>query len=729
MKKVIRAILLIFLIGFLAAGIGVGGYVAYTISSADPIDPNKLYDSVSLNSYILDKDGNQVQTLHFGEDRDIVSIENIPANMKNAIIAIEDKTFYQHHGFNFKRMIGAVWNSIRGNGEISGTSTITQQLARNVYLPNIKSQRTVKRKLVEMYYAWRIENTLSKDEILEAYLNTVYFGYGAYGVGSAADTYFSKNVKDLSLTECAALAALPQAPDTYALLQNDEGDTQVAKGIYTNDASKDRRFLVLDLMAEQKYINQEDADEAKKDLEDFINPNLDKASSVNTYFCDYVISQVTKDLMETYGMEEDAAQQMVYTGGLQISSTLDTSIQNVIYNEFLNDYNFPWASETPQAAMVITDVNNGNIVAMMGGRNASGEHLFNRAVNPRQPGSSIKPLSVYSAALQKSADYAKDGKSFPFVTHDHDRQGTTGWGNYITAGSRVTDERMYFNGTVWPYNVTRRFSGRQTFRTALQQSINTCAVKIQLQVGDEYSINMLKNYGLTTVDEEGAVSDVNPAALALGAMTNGVTPLEMSLAYAAFANGGVRYEPICYTQVSDKDGKVLLESKKKGKQVLDEDVAWIMNDLLRSVVSRGIAYNAAISGVSVGGKTGTTNDQYDIWFDGFTPKYAAALWIGTDHNVQMSSMSGTAAALWSKIMSQFPNDGEYPEQPSSVVYQWGEYYTQGTQPSYQPQEATPKKKKETSTDTSLDGYTYIPSERYYIDDDDDDSGLDVNLND
>lgn len=657
------------------AGILAGvGYAFFVAATAAPIDPANIYEDMNNNSYIYDKNGELISTLHYTENREIVPIDEMPPNLKHAFIAIEDKTFYEHHGFNFKRMIGAIINALKGDEGIQGTSTITQQLARNVYLPNIKSQRSIKRKIIEMYYAWKIEQALTKDQILEAYLNAIYLGYGSYGVGTASDVYFSKKVEDLSLEECAALAALPQAPDTYALIEDRED------GMYSNDISKERRYMVLDLMAEQKYISKEDAENAKVPLDDFINPNLSKKNSINTYFCDYVIQEVIKDLEKKKDMTEEEATSLVYSGGLSIVTTLDSNIQNIVYEEFSNDYNFPWAEEEPQAAMVITEVRTGKVLAMMGGRDATGEHLYNRATNPRQPGSSIKPLSVYSAALQKSYECAKNGQPFPFSDYGIDKQGASGWGDYITAGSMVRDEKTYFNGELWPLNANRNFTGYQTFRTALQQSINTCAVKILMQVGIDYSINMVKLFGITTLVEDESVSDENPAALGLGAMTKGVTPLEMALAYATFPNGGVRNSAVCYTAVYDQSGNLLLKGESKETEVLNKGVAWIMTDVLQSSVSRGIAGNAYISGVSVGGKTGTTNDNYDIWFDGFTPKYAASLWIGTDNNYKMSALSSTAAALWSRIMRQIPDitEGEYPEMPSNVIRSGGEYYTNGT---------------------------------------------------
>ena len=716
--------------------------VVMTAAKVGKINEDSLYANIERSSILYDIDGTEIDTLHYSEDRKIVPIDEMPDDLKSAFIAIEDKTFYKHHGFNFRRMFGAVLSRLTGrSSSISGTSTITQQLARNVYLAEIKSQRSISRKLSEMYIAWRLENNLTKDQILEAYLNTIYLGYGNYGVGSAARTYFSKEVSDLDLAECAALAALPQAPDSYALITEDpEGNEEIrnityyslnevdeaaadeetaaddadaeeesgSTGFYANDLSKERRDLVLDLMAVQNYISSDEAEGAKVDVIDILSPSFEKNESAYTYFTDYVAGVVTNDLMEKYKISEEEAQRMVYTGGLQIHTTLRSDVQNAIYDEFQNDNNFPAAVDGSkvQASMVVTEVGTGYISGFVGGRDAEGSNLFNRAISPRQPGSSIKPLAVYGAALQKSFDYAAKNKTFDYTDYGFDKQGINYWGDYITASSVVVDEPLTINGEEWPQNFSKSYSGKQSLRTALQQSINTCAVKILWQVGLDYSVDLLEKYGLTTIetDTSAAANDVNPAALALGAMTYGVTPLEMSLAYAAFPNGGSVNTAVCYTDVTDSDGKTMLRGESKSTKVLDEGVASIMTDLLKSVVSRGIAGNAAISGVEVGGKTGTTNDTFDVWFDGFTPDYSAALWIGTDLNVEMLGSSAQAAALWSRIMRQVDGitEGKYREMPSDVIKVKGEYYTRGTEKNAGKYTGSSKKDKKSDNDSDND---------------------------
>lgn len=803
-------------------------YSFVIITKAPKIDPVNIYDNIQQSSVIYNDEGRAVDSAYYTQDRKICKYEDMPENLINAFVALEDKTFWKHHGFNWTRMIGAVFQSITGSGKISGTSTITQQLARNVYLPETMSTRSIKRKVLEMYYAAVIERKLSKKEIVEAYLNTIYLGFGNYGVEAASESYFGKKPKDLSLVQCASLAALPQAPDSYALVQMlgtgetpDDNDTIIKKRpnkYVANDESKNRRETCLALMKDQGYITEDQYNKAKgQKLTKFLNAQLSNKASKYSYFHEYLLDEVIQDLMEKYDYSKDKATDLVYTGGLNIYSTVDSHAQAMIVKEFNKDSNFPsiagystdgngniinsgggimlysyrnffngknefklksqeckvnedgsltiksgyrlniyntsagyslefkptyvneggklymynggyinipekyksmddndnlvisakffkkypdWiklgkntATITenaytlpektiePQASMVIVEVGTGKIKAMVGGRKQQGRQLYNRALNPRQSGSSIKPISVYSGALQKSYDLASEGKKFPFKDTGHDRQGSKYYGDYLTASSVIVDERMTFNGQTWPQNASNSFSGAVTMRKALQNSINVCAVKLELQVGAEYIADLVEKFGITTLDREGGTNDLNPAALALGGLTNGVIPLEMAQAYAAFPNGGVRQSSIAYTKVTDRNGKVLLTSKSESSKVLDEGVAFVMTDMLKSVVSQGIGSPAGISGVQAGGKTGTTSSEFDIWFDGFTPSYAAALWIGNDVNMQLTSMSGPAAALWGKIMNQIPKakKGHYKSQPSDVIHFNGEYYTKGTE--------------------------------------------------
>ena len=826
------------------------GYAAAVIISAPKIQTDNIYSMLSQSSVLYDDEGEIIDSVSSSEKRTIVEINQIPDHVQKAFIALEDKTFEKHHGFNIIRIFGAIKDAVFHGGGISGTSTITQQLARNLYMdPNERYSRSIGRKIREAYYAVILESKLSKDEILEAYLNTISFGCGN-GVQTAAQAYFSKDIEDVTIAEAAALASMPQAPTAFALVYSvsssevtEDTPNLIVKNGDTaylwNDAASDRMKTCLKLMYEQGYITEAEYNEAKTvEIKDMVNPNLETLNSVSNYFADYVIKTVIEDLQEEYGYDYDRASEMVYNGGLQIYTTMDSQAQSVVEQEFKKDSNFPQPigysidkngniknpnggvllyaysnyiesdgtfklrkneykknedgsltiykgkrlliynttvegktdysvefkdmftiedgkfysisggylnipqqyktrdSEDnlvisaqffkdypefftedgdklstkdfslkqkviqPQSAMTIVDNKTGAIKAMIGGRKTEGRMLFNRATSARQPGSSIKPLAVYSSALQLSYDLSQDGKKFTAVDNGFDKQGANLWGDYLTTASIVDDEPTKINGKTWPVNSYRSYRGLYTFRTALQQSVNVCAVKILSQVGVDYAYDIAEKFGLTTLVKEGDSNDMNLAALGMGGMTKGVSTLEMASAYSTFVNDGVHKSYSCYTKVTNRNGDVILEPTVTETKVLDSGVAWIMRDVLQTVVSEGIGSYARVSGEKVGGKTGTTSDSYDIWFDGFSANYSASIWIGNDVNIKLSSMSPMAASLWGRIMGQIDGakGGTYSNRPSNVVTAKidtksgllatdastntrTEYFTSGTQPT------------------------------------------------
>ena len=803
---------------FLAIALLVVAYTASVIIRAPKIETDNIYSLLSQSSVLYDDEGEIIDSIFSGEKRTIVSIDQIPDHVQKAFIALEDKTFETHHGFNIIRIFGAIKDAVFHGGGISGTSTITQQLARNLYLEDKMYERSLNRKITEAYYAVILESKLSKDEILEAYLNTIAFGCGN-GVQTAAQAYFSKDIEDVTVAEAAALAAMPQAPSAYALVYSasaseitEDTPNLIVKNGDTaylwNDKASGRMKTCLKLMLEQGYISQEEYDEAMAtEIKDIVNPNLDTLNSVSNYFADYVIKTVIQDLQDEYGYDYDRAHEMVYSGGLCIYTTMDSQAQSVVEKEFNNDANFPQPvgyskdgngniknsngrvllyaysnyiesdgsfklrkseykknedgsltiykgkrlliynttvqgktdysvefkdmytiengkfysipggylnipqeyksrdSEDnlvvsakffedypeffteegdklstkdfslkqkviqPQSAMTIIDNKTGAIKAMIGGRKTVGRMLFNRATSPRQPGSSIKPIAVYSPALQLSYELSQAGKEFTAADNGFDQQGAELWGNYLTTASIVDDEPTKINGKTWPVNSYRSYRGLYTFRTALQQSVNVCAVKILSQVGVDYAFDIAQKFGITTLVKEGESNDLNLAALGMGGMTKGASTLEMASAYSTFVNDGVHKSYSCYTKVTNRNGDVLLEPTVTETEVLDPGVAWIMRDVLQTVVSEGIGSYARVSGMNVGGKTGTTSDSYDIWFDGFSANYSASIWIGNDVNIKLSSMSPMAARLWGKIMGQIDaaKSGTYSKRPSNVV--------------------------------------------------------------
>lgn len=832
---------------------GVGIYVGLTFIKAPAIKTDNIYSQISQRSVMYDSDGNEIENLYFTEgNRTIIPYKDIPENMVNAVVAIEDQKFWKHNGFNFIRMVGAVRDKLLRGGRISGTSTVTQQLARNVYLAEIKSEYDLSRKITEMYCTIVLEKNLSKEQIMEAYLNTIYLGFNSYGVEAAAESYFDTEAKNLNLEQCAALAALPSSPDIYALVYSDYYHTntslpKIKKSdsvtyLYNGDLTKGRRELVLSNMKANGMITEDEYNKAvSADLQDEIKIGAAVDESRSSYFTDYALKQLIDDITEEYGISQTDAEKMVYTTGLKIYTTLDSNIQNIMEEEFNDDSNFTSIAYTrtnedgnlisedgvvlaykysnyindnedfvlgsdechrnddgsltlykgkrlnfyntdtatgtdisvefkgmyksdsdgkfyfiesgalsipqeyksldddgncvisakffakypdffvssdsgytvseenyslkqkirqPQAAAVIMENSTGEIKGMMGGRGATGKQLFNRAVNPRQPGSSIKPIAIYGPAMQMSYEYHKADKSLSLDTSDG-----SNWGKYVTAGSVINDSMTKDgNGRVWPKNDDNRYHGDQTVREALQQSLNVCSYKIYQQIerneGAEYSIDMLKKTGITTLDDE---NDANPAALSLGGLTHGLTPLEETAAYAVFPNKGVYKTPIFYTKVLSSNDDIMFEKTTEETQVYDPGVAWIMSDVLRSVVTRGIGYSASISSQPSAGKTGTTSNMYDIWFSGFTPQYSMALWMGNDINMSVSNYSYKAAGFWASIMQRVCEDipyGSFFEKPSNVEYVNGEYYVDGTYSKVFKKNRKSKKKTTEKTETT-----------------------------
>ena len=812
---------------FLALTLFIGAYAAIIIIRAPEINPDNIYTMLSQSSMLYDEDGNVIAAVGSGETRTNIEYEALPDNLVNAFIAIEDKTFWDHNGFNVIRIFGAIRDAIVSGGRISGTSTITQQLARNVYLTESREERSLERKISEAYYTVLIEKALSKEQILEAYLNTINLGFDSYGVQTAAQSYFSKDVDELDLIECAALASLPKAPSGFALIKklnpedvDPENHIIIYEGtdftyVYNGDASEKRRQQTLYNMCSQGMISEEERDAAlAENLLDHMNPNMRSLTQISSYFSDYAVDQVIRDYAAENHLEYDEAKSRVYSAGFQIYTTMDSDMQKIVETEFSNNANFPGVANLkkdsdnnvlgkngkvllydynkffdeegnfyfspdeyewldngdlkllsgkrlnfyqtsvqgksdvsiefknmyliedgvfysiqggvilipsdyktrdkdknviidaslfkdneyanylrkdssgqlfvdvkhyalkqkvvqPQAAMVITDYKTGHVKAMAGGRNTVGVQLFNRAVNPRQPGSSIKPIAVYGAALQQSVEIMNGGSTPSFSTYDNAGNPVgNSYGKYFTAASVIDDAPLVVNGKQWPKNWYSGFRGLYTLRTSVQQSVNVNAVKVMQQVGVEYAADFAEKLGVSSIARSGDTNDMNAAALALGGMSKGISPLEMASAYGTYPNGGTYLEPIIYTRVTNSRGDVILEKSSHSTEAVDPGVAFIMTDILKSVVSEGLGSGASIGTQPVGGKTGTTTDNYDAWFVGFTPQYAAAVWIGNDVNIELSRGSAAASSVWSKVMKQVCaglETGSYPSQPENVI--------------------------------------------------------------
>jgi penicillin-binding protein 1A len=581
------------------AGLGFG-YIFAAYQSL-PAVGNNMRPAVS--SQVFDSHGRLITTLHSDQNRLPIDINKVPQNLQNAFIAAEDNRFYEHIGIDPIGIFRAIFANLTNRGIAQGGSTITQQLAKNAFL---SQEQTLKRKIQEAMLALEIEHKYSKKEILEMYMNQIYFGQGAYGIQTAAKTYFNKDVNELTLTQCAMLAGLPKSPNYYSPFNN------------LNEAKK-RKNVVLDQMVKYGYVSAAEAEDAKNQDLGLSKSHQSKEADEYASFIDYVSQQVAKK----YG--DDA----LYKEGLKIYTTMDVDKQHAAVRAMRNlpnNYTDENGLTQPQAAIVSIDPKTGHILAMVGGR---GQDSFNRAsMAVRQPGSAFKPF-VYLTALQ----------------HD------------MTPDTTMNDQPVTYGG--WsPKNAGGSYSGTMTLSDALAHSVNTIAVQLADQVGTKNIIANAKKMGITTLDAK----DDN-LAMALGGLTKGVTPLEMASAYGTFANKGVHVKPTAIVKILDRNGNVLedastLEKEETKTRVMSEREAYEMTTMLEGVINHGTGTAAAI-GRPAAGKTGTTDDNKDAWFVGYTPDIVTAVWIGDDtgsHSLGEIYGGTIPAEIWKDYMSSATSD-------------------------------------------------------------------------
>ncbi|WP_249312917.1 transglycosylase domain-containing protein [Congzhengia minquanensis] len=620
-----RVLIVILVIAALAASVIAGAVVGFIDNSMDLIAEEYNLDFTSI-IYYIDEETNQpveMDRIHRNENRVWVDIENIPENLTNAFIAIEDERFRDHKGVDLKRTFGAFLQWITGNKNSYGGSTITQQLIKNITGENDVSPT---RKIQEIVRAINLEKKMSKDQIIEMYMNTIYFGAGCHGVQTAANYYFSKDVKDLTLEQCASLAGVVKAPTTYNPATNYE-------------KNKERQEVILTKMAKLGYISQQECDEAKgrnlnvkigevkKDKEDV---------KVQSYFVDAIITDVVRDLMEKENLTEGEATNRLYTGGFKIYSTMNPDVQKAIDNVYQNTANFPGSSgNKPQSAMVVMDPYTGQIKGMAGG---IGKKTVSRGFNmatqaKRQPGSAIKPLAVYAPAIEY---------------------------NIITPATIINDAKIKI-GDWEPKNSGGGYKGRLTARRHLELSQNIPAVKVMQELTVDKSFDfMTKNLGFTTMvageTRNGKLVTDKSLSMSLGGLTDGVTVKEMTAGYATFVNGGQYNKPVTYTKVIDANGKIVLENKVENKRAMSEQTAFIMQNMLTGVIKNGTGTSASLGNIYAGGKTGTTNSNKDRWFMGFTPNYVAGVWMGYEIPKAMSG-SNVCPKIWKSVMQPI-HDGK-----------------------------------------------------------------------
>lgn len=581
------------------AGLGFG-YIFAAYQSL-PAVGNNMRPAVS--SQVFDSHGRLITTLHSDQNRLPIDINKVPQNLQNAFIAAEDNRFYEHIGIDPIGIFRAIFANLTNRGIAQGGSTITQQLAKNAFL---SQEQTLKRKIQEAMLALEIEHKYSKKEILEMYMNQIYFGQGAYGIQTAAKTYFNKDVNELTLTQCAMLAGLPKSPNYYSPFNN------------LNEAKK-RKNVVLDQMVKYGYVSAAEAEDAKNQDLGLSKSHQSKEADEYASFIDYVSQQVAKK----YG--DDA----LYKEGLKIYTTMDVDKQHAAVRAMRNlpnNYTDENGLTQPQAAIVSIDPKTGHILAMVGGR---GQDSFNRAsMAVRQPGSAFKPF-VYLTALQ----------------HD------------MTPDTTMNDQPVTY-GSWSPKNAGGSYSGTMTLSDALAHSVNTIAVQLADQVGTKNIIANAKKMDITTLDAK----DDN-LAMALGGLTKGVTPLEMASAYGTFANKGVHVKPTAIVKILDRNGNVLedastLEKEETKTRVMSEREAYEMTTMLEGVIDHGTGTAAAI-GRPAAGKTGTTDDNKDAWFVGYTPDIVTAVWIGDDtgsHSLGEIYGGTIPAEIWKDYMSSATSD-------------------------------------------------------------------------
>lgn len=552
------------------------------------------------------------------------SIYDIPKHLSNAFVAVEDKRFYEHSGVDFLRTGKAIFNFIFGKNKKSfGGSTITQQLIKNLTGDN---ETTPKRKLEEIFRALNLEKKMSKNEILESYLNVVYLSQNCYGVGAGSELYFGKNVEDLTLSESAMLAAIVKSPTNYDPFLN-------------YDKNIKRRNVVLKEMLNQNLISYDEYNEAINEKVT-VNENIEKENKTGIYswFTEALIADVSKDLSAKYHISQDAAKRMIFKGGLNIYATIDPQVQDKaenIYDNYMK-YILPENGKYPESACIILDPKTSDILAVVGGfgkKNAN--MIFNRAINAkRPPGSVIKPLSVYAPALEEGViKYSSIYDDSPISSKD---------------------------GVLWPKNSPDRYRGQMPVYYALEHSVNTVAVKILHDLSINKSLQYLSNFRIN-IDRK---TDKNDSSLALGQLTNGESLLNITNAYTVFANGGNISMPKSYLYVTDNYGKIILDNENKKDKVISRETAYIMTKMLQNVVSRGTASIVSLNNkyIQIAGKTGTSSNNEDRWFIGYTPDYVCGIWTGYDIPKPIYSAKNPSCLLFTELFNKlYSNENEISE--------------------------------------------------------------------
>lgn len=690
---------------------GIGAFKGI-LSSAPDVDPEAVLPQ-GFATVVYDAKGNELTKLvAANSNRSYEEIDKIPQYLCDAFVAIEDQRFYEHNGIDLKRILSAGVMVLQSGELKQGASTITQQIIKNNVFDNWTNEsdiQKIKRKIQEQYLALELEKKMSKEKILEIYMNTINLGQNTLGVKAAALRYFNKQPYQLTLSECAVIAATTSNPSRYNPISHP-------------DNNKTRRDIVLENMKEQGYISQAEYDDAMADdvYSRILAVNEEsETNSVYTYFVDEVTEQVLADLMEIKGFNETQAHRLLFSGGLSIYTTQDPDIQAICDEVYSNEENYPetvrWLlsyaltiekangekenhstemykayykqqnasfdllyatqdeaheaieaykqavmepgdkvdgerislTPQPQVSITVEDQTTGHVVAIVGGRGTKeASRTLNRATNTtRQPGSTFKIVSTYAPALDSA------GLTLADVQNDAPF-------NY-TGGRPV---RNWWGGN---------YRGLLSLRYGIAQSANVLTVKTLTQISPQLGFDYLQNFGFTTlvekrVEKDGTVVSDIGQPLALGGITDGVTNMELNAAYAAIANQGTYIKPKLYTKIIDHNGNVLIDNTApESKQVIKQTTAWLLTSAMVDVVTTGTGGSVNFGNMAIAGKTGTTSDYKDVWFSGYTPYYTATTWTGYDNNTSMKSSAekNLSKTMWKKVMSRIHENLEYKSFP------------------------------------------------------------------
>ena len=701
------------------ACLGVGSFRGVIDNAPDVNDIDIM--PLGYATFLYDDAGNQIRKLAAPDSNRLpVTLDQIPVDLQHAVVAIEDERFYEHNGIDVKGILRAGMKAITTGDFSEGASTITQQLLKNNVFTNWTSESTqlerFTRKFQEQYLAVQVEKKTNKDTILENYLNTINLGAGSYGVQAAARQYFDKDVWDLNLSECATLAGITQNPTKFNPIINPESNQK-------------RRKEVLQHMLDQNYITQDQYDEALADdvysrIQEAQEKNSSTENTVYTYFEDELTDQIINDLMNIKGYTKTQATNLLYSGGLKVYTTQDSTIQNILDEEYSDPSNYP---DTVQYeldyALTVTDpdgnqVNYSKEMLQLYFQNedpgfdllfdspeegqtyvdrykasilADGSKVVAERVNfAPQPQSSMSVIDQHtgyvkaliggrgektaSLTLNRATDTTRQpGSTFKIVSTYAPALNEKG----MTLATTFDDEPYEYPDGSPVNNATRSYNGTTTIRTAIQNSINVVAVKCFEEVTPDLGLKYLDNFGFTTLahgteadtDANGNVwSDAN-LATALGGITNGVTNVELCASYAAIANGGNYIKPIYYTKILDHNGNVLIENTSAGRSVIKESTAYLLTSAMEDVVKKGTGTACQLDNMAVAGKTGTTEAYNDLWFVGYTPYYTCAVWSGYDNNEKLPDYARSFHKnLWKKVMTRIHEGlpSKEFEKPASV---------------------------------------------------------------